>query len=104
MDHPGATGGGGGAPLPGPAVGKMAGYLAEVFRERTGVDVLADPAAWERVQEAARRACEELKHSRAWNVSLPFLVRGSGGPLHLDVLVTQRQFLELVMGEAPEEA
>lgn len=87
-----------------PLVLKVAGYLADVFRERTGVDVRSDPVAWDKVVRAARRARRELGRSTAYNVSLPFLLKGTEGPLHLDVVITQRQFLELMMGEAPEEA
>lgn len=83
---------------------KLAHHLAGVFRQRTGVDVRSDPVAWGKVLQAARQARRELCRSTVHNVSLPFLVKGSEGPLHLDVVITQRQFLELIMGEASGEA
>ncbi|MDI6893564.1 MAG: Hsp70 family protein [Bacillota bacterium] len=86
-----------------PVVLKLAHYLTTVFRERTGVDPSHDPVAWEKVLRAARQARRQLARSAAYNVSLPFLVRGSEGPLHLDVVITQHQFLELMMGEGPRE-
>jgi len=86
-----------------PLVLKLAHYLTTVFRERTGVDLSHDPVAWEKVLRAARQARRQLARSTAYNVSLPFLVRGTEGPLHLDVVITQRQFLELMMGDTPGE-
>lgn len=82
---------------------RLAHYLNTVFRDRTGVDVRADPAAWEKVLQAARQARRQLSRSTVCTVSLPFLVKGSEGPLHLDVVITQRQFVELMMGEIPGE-
>lgn len=86
-----------------PLVLKLAHYLTTEFRERTGVDLRSDPVAWDKVLRAARQARRQLARSTVYSVSLPFLVRGNEGPLHLDVVITQRQFLELMMGEVPGE-
>ena len=78
---------------------KVAQYLADRFRAQTGVDVRLDAQAWAKVCRAAARARRELSRSPVCNVCLPFLARDAGEPLHLDVVISQRQLLELMMGE-----
>ncbi len=71
---------------------RVADYLVQEFKRATGVDVRHDPAALQRVREAAREAKKDLSALASTRVNLPFLAQGASGPLHLDVEVTRQAF------------
>ena len=71
---------------------RVADYLVQEFKRATGVDVRHDPAALQRVREAAREAKKDLSALASTRANLPFLAQGAAGPLHLDVEVTRSAF------------
>ena len=71
---------------------RLANHLADLFRRETGVDVRRDPAALQRVREAATQAKIELSLAETATVNLPFLAQAKGAPLHLRADVTRREF------------
>ncbi|MEU6314816.1 Hsp70 family protein [Streptomyces sp. NPDC047014] len=73
----------------------VAAHLAGRCRERYGVDVSSDPAAGQRLREAAEKARAELSSSSSTTVDLPYLTTGPDGPVHFQELLTRAEFDEL---------
>ena len=59
------------------------------------VDPRTDPAALQRVREAAEQAKKELSALESTTISLPFLMMSGGQPLHLELTLTRAKFNEL---------
>jgi molecular chaperone DnaK len=70
-------------------------YLAERFKETTGVDVSGDKIAKQRLKEAAEQAKKELSSSTQTQVQLPYLSLTESGPANLDETITRAKFEEL---------
>ena len=73
----------------------VAEYLVHEFKKETRLDLSRDPAAMQRIREAAEKAKIELSAMKQTNVSLPYITVGRNGPLHLDVTLTRAKFNEL---------
>ena len=71
-------------------------YLADKFKEDTGVDVRDDLKAKARVLEAAEVAKIELSTSATTRINLPFLAAARGDPRHMDYELTRTQLERLV--------
>ena len=71
---------------------RIVDYLADGFLREHGVDVRRDPAAHERIREAAATAKKELSSIESTTVNLPFLAQGSTGPLHMETVLTRSAF------------
>ena len=71
-------------------------YLADKFKEETGVDISGDKMAVQRVREAAEQIKCELSSLSETQVNLPFLAIGPTGPLHLSAIVTRDELETLV--------
>ena len=71
-------------------------YLANKFKEETGMDVSGDKMAVQRIREAAESLKCELSTLTETTVNLPFLAIGPAGPLHLSEVVTREEIEELV--------
>ncbi|HPE90492.1 MAG TPA: molecular chaperone DnaK [Spirochaetales bacterium] len=67
-------------------------HLVAGFRKEHGVDLAKDPAAMQRVREAAEKAKIELSGLVSTAVSLPYLTVGRSGPLHLEQTVARADF------------
>ena len=74
---------------------RLANYLVGEFRSQTKINLLKDPAAMQRVMEAAEKAKIELSSAMTTQVSLPFLAQTKAGPVHMDITVTRQKFDEL---------
>ncbi len=70
-------------------------WMASEFRNQTGVDLLADRVAAQRLKEAAEKAKIELSSVVTTAVNLPFISMNRDGPLHLDITVTRAKFEEI---------
>ena len=71
-------------------------YLADKFKEETGIDISSDKMAVQRVREAAESLKCELSTLTETNVNLPFLAIGPTGPLHLSLVVTRDELEDLI--------
>ncbi|MCF8009441.1 MAG: molecular chaperone DnaK [Halanaerobiales bacterium] len=71
-------------------------YLAEQFKNETGIDLKKDRMALQRLKDAAEKAKIELSSVKQTNVNLPFITQTDTGPKHLDVDITRAKFEELV--------
>lgn len=65
--------------------------LAE-FRKTSDYDLTADPAAMQRVKEAAEQAKKDLSNTTEVNVNLPYIGMTAEGPVNLEVRVTRNDF------------
>ena len=72
--------------------GCVVDYLIDEFRKGHKYDLRKDPAAMQRLREAAEKAKIELSGMSSTAVSLPFIASNSSGPMHLEVTLTRAKF------------
>ncbi|MEG1801690.1 MAG: Hsp70 family protein, partial [Oscillospiraceae bacterium] len=70
-------------------------YLAAEFKKDTGIDLLQDKMAAQRLKEAAEKAKIELSGVMQSAINLPFITVDANGPKHLDITLTRAKFDEL---------
>lgn len=70
-------------------------YMADEFKKDTGIDLMIDKMAMQRLKEAAEKAKIELSGVMTTNINLPFITADATGPKHLDVTLTRAKFDEL---------
>lgn len=70
-------------------------YLADRFKDTTGVDISGDKIAQQRLKEAAEQAKKELSGSSQAHVQLPYLSLTESGPVNLDETISRTKFEEL---------
>ncbi len=70
-------------------------HLVQEFRKANRLDLSRDPAAMQRIREAAEKAKIELSALSQTTVSLPYIAVGRDGPLHLEATLTRAKFNEL---------
>jgi molecular chaperone DnaK len=73
-------------------------HLAKGFKEKTGIDLMQDRIALQRLKEQAERARHELSSSLETEINLPFIASDQRGPQHL-VTTFKRNELELLVEE-----
>jgi len=70
-------------------------WLAEGFKKEENIDLREDPAALQRLKEAAEKAKVELSSSTKTEINLPYVTATSSGPKHLVRTITRAQFEKL---------
>ena len=70
-------------------------WLAEEFKKDENIDLREDPAALQRLKEAAEKAKIELSSSSKTEINLPYVTATSSGPKHLVRNLTKAQFEQL---------
>ncbi|SFV69922.1 Chaperone protein DnaK [hydrothermal vent metagenome] len=75
---------------------KIIDYVAEEFKNETGIDVKADVMALQRVKDAAETAKKELSSSTETEINLPFITADATGPKHLVTKITRAKFESLI--------
>ncbi len=70
-------------------------WLAGEFKKQSGVDVMGDPLARQRLDDAAEKAKIELSSAMETEVNIPFLTSTDAGPQHLLVPMTRAKLEEL---------
>src|SRR4051812_9517568 len=75
---------------------RIVDFLADEFKNNTGIDLRADPQALQRLYEAAERAKVELSSATTAQVNLPFITADASGPKHLTTSITRAKFEQLV--------
>lgn len=71
-------------------------YLLRTFREQESIDLSKDPAAMQRLKEAAEKAKMELSNLAETNINLPFIaVDRKGEGKHLDLMLSRAKFEEM---------
>lgn len=71
-------------------------YINNEFKKSSGINLLNDKIATQRLKEAAEKAKIELSGVMQTNVNLPFITMDASGPKHLDVTITRAKFNELI--------
>ena len=71
-------------------------YLAGEFKKDTGVDLMNDDQAVQRLREAAEKAKIELSTTLNTEINLPFITATQDGPKHLTHTLTRAKLEELV--------
>ncbi len=74
---------------------KIMQWLAEEFKKESGIDVLTDPLARQRLDEAAEKAKIELSTAVETEVNIPFITSDSSGPRHLLIKLSRAKLEEL---------
>ena len=62
---------------------KIVDWLLEEFKRENGMDLNQDPAALQRLREAAEKAKVELSSTNTTEINLPYITADSTGPKHL---------------------
>jgi molecular chaperone DnaK len=71
-------------------------YVANEFKNETGVDITADVMALQRVKDAAENAKKELSSATETEINLPFITADATGPKHLIQKITRAKFESLI--------
>ena len=70
-------------------------WLAEAFKSEEGIDLRKDPAALQRLKEAAEKAKVELSSATSTEINLPYVTATDSGPKHLVKKLSRAQFEKL---------
>ena len=71
-------------------------YIANKFKSETGVDILKDQQALQRLTDAAEKAKCELSTAMQTEINIPFISMNADGPVHLNETLTRAKFEQLV--------
>lgn len=74
---------------------KIINWLASEFKKESGIDVLGDALARQRLDEAAEKAKIELSSAMETEINIPFLTSDSSGPRHLLIKMTRAKLEDL---------
>lgn len=72
-------------------------FIREEIVKETGLDLMNDPQAIQRVKEVAEKVKCELSTMKSTTISLPFIVSDGGGPKHFSREFTREEFNRLTM-------
>lgn len=75
---------------------RIINWMADKFREDTGLDLRQDRLALQRLKEAAERAKCELSSVNETNINLPFIAADASGPKHFNQMLSRDEFEKLV--------
>lgn len=71
--------------------------MSSRFFAKTGVDLLADNFALKRLEDASRKAVEELACAEQTEINLPYISANSKGPVHLNETITRDQLTDYIV-------
>ena len=71
-------------------------YLADEFKKESGIDLMDDDQAVQRLREASEKAKIELSTTLTTDINLPFITATQEGPKHLTTKLTRAKLEELV--------
>ncbi|MFH0855206.1 MAG: molecular chaperone DnaK [Candidatus Omnitrophota bacterium] len=72
-------------------------YIAGQFKRETGIDLMNDKMAVQRVREAAEKAKIELSSTVSTDINLPFITADAAGPKHLTMSITRAKLEDLIL-------
>ena len=75
---------------------KLQDFLTREFKNQSGIDIMQDKGALQRVREAAEKAKIELSSTTNTSISIPYLAFDNRGPQHLNVQMTRAKFEGLI--------
>ncbi len=71
-------------------------WILDEFKKSDGIELHKDPAALQRVKEAAEKAKIELSTTHETEINLPFVTADADGPKHLNMKLTRSKLEDLV--------
>ena len=71
-------------------------YIVGQFKRETGIDLMSDKMAVQRVREGAEKAKIELSSTVSTDINLPFITADATGPKHLTMTITRAKLEDLV--------
>jgi len=71
-------------------------FVADEFKNETGVDIKADVMALQRLKDASEAAKKELSSATETEINLPFITADATGPKHLVTKITRAKFESLI--------
>jgi len=71
-------------------------FIAGQFKRESGIDLLNDKMAVQRLREAAEKAKIELSSTVSTDINLPFITADATGPKHLTMSITRAKLEELI--------
>ncbi len=74
---------------------KIIEWIAREFKKAEGIDLLKDPLAVQRLDEAAEKAKHELSTTTQTEINIPFVTSDANGPKHLLLTLTRATLEEL---------
>ncbi|HEU4768073.1 MAG TPA: molecular chaperone DnaK [Pyrinomonadaceae bacterium] len=75
---------------------RIMSWMADQFRDDTGIDLRQDRLALQRHKEVAERAKCDLSTTLETNINLPFIAADATGPKHFNKTLTRQTFESLV--------
>jgi len=70
-------------------------WLAEEFKKDTGIDLMQDRMALQRLRDAAEKAKIELSNVSSTDINLPYITADATGPKHLQKSLTRAKFEQM---------
>ena len=74
----------------------MLEHIVGQFKRETGIDLMNDKMAVQRVREAAEKVKIELSSTVSTDINLPFITADASGPKHLTMTITRAKLEDLV--------
>lgn len=74
---------------------KIMQWIAAEFKKESGIDVLTDPLARQRLDEAAEKAKIELSTAVDTEINIPFITSDAAGPRHLLIKMPRAKLEEI---------
>ncbi len=74
----------------------MLEYLSGQFKRETGIDLMNDKMAVQRLREAAEKAKIELSSTVSTDINLPFITADASGPKHMTMTLSRAKLEDLV--------
>jgi len=74
----------------------LVAFILEEFQQKHGVNLAEDPVTLYRLKEVAEKAKCELSTTNHTLVSLPFVAQKDKHPIHLERMITRREFESLI--------
>ncbi|HTH93260.1 MAG TPA: molecular chaperone DnaK [Candidatus Paceibacterota bacterium] len=74
---------------------KIMNWIAGEFKKQSGIDVMGDPLALQRLDEAAEKAKIELSTTLETEINIPFITSTEAGPQHLLLKMSRAQLESL---------
>jgi len=74
---------------------KIMNWIGTEFKKQSGVDVMGDPLALQRLDEAAEKAKIELSTTLETEINIPFITSTDAGPQHLLLKLSRAQLESL---------
>ena len=78
-------------------------WIVEEFKKDSGLDLLNDPMAMQRLKDAAEQSKIELSQKTSADINLPYIYADNTGPKHLNLTLTRSKF-EIMIADLIEAA